>query len=121
MEALNAVPFEVYLLIETGILVVLAVSALASRWLLHGSELGNFLSVVVLGSLLGFVLATLPWISMAITKDKSWPVIEVWPYWGDYSGPFTAFLLGNAIGLSLGCSYFYVRSNRKDAATKSAR
>ena len=113
MEALNDVPFEVYLILETAFLLVLAVGAVVSRWILPRSKLANCLFGAALGSLVGFLIVTLPWISLAMRTQKSWPVLEIWPYWGDYSGPFTASVLGNIIGLVLGFFYLHDRTNIK--------
>ena len=119
MEALNSVPFEVFLVLQTVFLSVVMIGAIVSRWVLHLSKLGACLFGGVLGSLAGFLLATSPWVLLMVESHKSWPKLKFWPYRGNYSGLFVASLCGSLAGFFFGC--FVVHAWIVSKRTKNPR
>jgi hypothetical protein len=126
MDLLNysSVPFELYLgLFGAAFAVIMAGGALL-RWSFHRRETGGYFLSGGIGSLLGFIIATAPFIYVTgqhyLTRIFSgyyhdeWPPFW-WPSWLPWVGPFYGFVIGSVVGFAVGCYAFFWR-HRKLAA-----
>jgi hypothetical protein len=123
MEYLNSIPFEFYIT-QFGVMFVLFIlGGLLLRWPLHYHETGGFLIAGGIGSLVGFILATLPFLYVTaqhyLTKiflgyhHTEWPP-SWWPGWLPWFGPFDGFIVGSLVGFGVG-SYVFLRRHRRSA------
>jgi hypothetical protein len=123
MEYLNysSVPFEMFLALFTGVFVTIALGGVILRWVLHRPKLGGYLLAGAIGSFIGFVIATAPYILMTAQKYimrlasgywyEEWPP-SMWPTWLPLFGPFDGFVIGSILGFVIGC-YVFGKRNKK--------
>src|SRR5437870_648260 len=121
MEYLNysSVPFEIYLTLFVVAFVVISGGGALLRWVLHRRDTGGYLLAGSLGSLIGFVVATAPFIYVTAQHyltgwftghyRSEWPPFW-WPSWMPWVGPFHGFLIGTVLGFGVGCCVFYQRN-----------
>lgn len=127
MEYLNysSIPFEFYLGLFGAAFVVIVTGGVLLRWPLHRREMGGYLLAGGFGSLVGFIIATAPFIYVTAQRHltrmfygyshEEWPPFW-WPNWLPWVGPFYGFIIGSVIGFAAGCYVFYWR-HRKLAAS----
>lgn len=126
MEFLNysSVPFELYIGLFAAAFVVIVAGGALLRWSFHRREIGGYLLAGGFGSLIGFIVATAPFIyetgQRYLTRIffgydyEEWPPFW-WPSWLPWVGPFSGFVIGSVIGFAAGCYVYYWR-HRKFAA-----
>ncbi|MDB6015885.1 MAG: hypothetical protein JWR19_374 [Pedosphaera sp.] len=110
MNNLNSVPFGVFCIWVVSLAMVILILALIVQHL--SSSIARYLFSSVWGLLVGFFIITLPWIIELCRHDNEWSIINVWPYQGAHSGPFSATLLGVLLGVGAGC---FITWRRKPA------
>jgi hypothetical protein len=117
----SSVPFELYLALFGAAFVVITAGGALLRWPLHRRQTGGYLLAGSFGSLIGFIIATVPFIYATaqyyLTKlflgyhHGEWPP-SWWPSWLPWFGPFDGFVIGSLVGFGVGCYAFY-RRHRK--------
>jgi hypothetical protein len=123
MEYLNysSVPFELYLALFGAAFIAIVGGGALLRWPFHRRETGGYLLAGGLGSLVGFIIATAPFIYVTaqhyLTRwftgyyHSEWPPFW-WPSWMPWVGPFYGFAIGSVFGFAGGCYVFYRRHRR---------
>ena len=113
-EVLNQIPYGVFLILYLGCFSVVVAAAAVSRCILHLRALSIFILWGGIGSFLGFVVMTLPWIILEFQAPKHWPIIRVWPYVGPGSGHLTAALIGICVGSGSGLALVFYRKKPQE-------
>lgn len=126
-----SIPFTVYLSLYCAAFGVIVIGGALLRWAFCRRVVGGYLLAGGFGSLLGFIVATLPFIYSTaqhyVTRIQlgyhrgEWPP-SWWPQWLPMLGQFDACVLGSVLGFAVGCFLFSIRNRRglpEDASTNS--
>lgn len=126
MDILNntSVPFEFYLALFCAAFVIIIAGAGLLRWSSSDSKTGGYLLAGGLGSLIGFIIATAPFLYVTAQEHltgwftgshrSEWPPFW-WPRWMPWVGPFQGFVIGSVLGFVGGCYVFSRRHHRRAA------
>jgi hypothetical protein len=122
MEYLNSTPFEFYITQFGLMFTVVVFGGVLLRWPLHRHEIGGYLLAGSIGWLIGFIIATLPYLYVTAQEHVISPILigshfsewppSWWPGWLPWFGPFDGFIIGSVVGFGAGCYVFY-RRHRK--------
>jgi hypothetical protein len=114
-----SVHFELYIGLFCTMFTVVVIFGALLRWRLHRPVSGGCLLAGSIGSLIGFVIATAPYIYVTAQHyitgmvlghhSTQWPPVW-WPSWISPVGQFDGFVLGTALGFAVGAYLFYRRA-----------
>jgi hypothetical protein len=128
VEYLNdSVPFELYLALFAGSFIIILSGGVVLRWPLHRRGAGGYLLGGAFGSLIGFVIATAPFIHVTaqhyITRlvlgyyQGQWPPFW-WPTWLRWIGPFDGFCYRFSPWLRSWLLFFPSQPSERDPITR---
>lgn len=75
MEYLNSIPFEFYITQFSVMFIIVLFGGVLLRWPLHRRETDGYLLVGSVGSLVGFVIATLPFVYVKAEEHLLMPIL----------------------------------------------